>query len=352
MSRLTPFLGRRGGHGSDTATEAVVAADSQSPQDPPADAVVGEPAPATPAEEADRDDPGTAHDEPASVAAPPVAVDTDRWPAHRVPTAAPEIGRVLPPPRPTLGRATVFRRPMLSLDSVFLEGYHVAAGSLSGTGHQIAGTPCQDSVDFVLAPDGRLIVAIADGLGSRDFSQVGARGFGEGVVRAAVERDGLGAAELIALGARYAEAQAQWYGLTAERISFVGAVAVLGTAGCEIARVGDVSAFSLEGGEFTELLENDADGSVNVVHAALPGSPPPEPETCDAGAVTRLVLCTDGLAADLRNSAGVRTWLARAWEAPGDIYGMGEALRFRRQGSHDDRTAVVISTVGNGETGR
>ncbi len=83
---------------------------------------------------------------------------------------------------------------------------------------------------------------------------------------------------------------------------------------------------------------------------ALPEQPLPAPEVRSLEAARRAVLCcavlcTDGLATDLRNSPGVRSWLAESWEAPGDVHAMGEALRFRRRGSHDDRTAVVISVL-------
>jgi hypothetical protein len=59
--------------------------------------------------------------------------------------------------------------------------------------------------------------------------------------------------------------------------------------------------------------------------------------------MTRVVLCTDGLANDIRHSAQVRAWLQETWMHLVDAYGMAEALRFRRRGSHDDRTAVLVS---------
>lgn len=45
---------------------------------------------------------------------------------------------------------------------------------------------------------------------------------------------------------------------------------------------------------------------------------------------------------DLRTSAAIRSWLGERWRTPLGPYAMGESLRYRRQGSHDDRTAVVV----------
>ncbi len=269
----------------------------------------------------------------------------DPWRLRSPPTAAPTIGRVLPPPRPALRPATAFRRSMLSLDSVFVGGFHVAAGSLVGTAHLVSGGPCQDAYDFTVTPGGRLVVAVADGLGSRAQSQIGARSFCEGAVQSALAQENLSAAGVLAYAARYAESQAGPHRLTPRDIGFVGAVAIFDDDRCEIARVGDVSAFALVDGQFHELLTNSPDEHVNVVRDALPEQPLPEPEVRHLAAVGRVVLCTDGLATDLRNSPGVRNWLAESWETPGDVYAMGEALRFRRRGSHDDRTAVVISVL-------
>ncbi len=299
---------------------------------------------------------GTAEPTPGELAGPPPAGSAeapageptrpaDPWRLHSPSTAAPTIGKVLPPPRPVLAPATAFRRSMLSLDSVFVGGFHVAAGSLVGTAHLVSGSPCQDAYDFAVSPGGRLVVAIADGLGSRPHSQVGAWSFCEGVIRAGFGRDTLTAADLLAYAAGYAETQAGAYRLTPRDIAFVGAVATFDGRRCEIARVGDVSAFGLVDGQFQELLAHAGDEHVNVVTDTLPEQPQPEPEVRRLEAVGRVVLCTDGLATDLRNSPGVRGWLAESWETPGDVHAMGEALRFRRRGSHDDRTAVVISVV-------
>jgi hypothetical protein len=40
----------------------------------------------------------------------------------------------------------------------------------------------------------------------------------------------------------------------------------------------------------------------------------------------------------------LRTWLAERWARPAMAWAVGDSLRYRRQGSHDDRTAVVVWT--------
>jgi protein phosphatase 2C-like protein len=257
-----------------------------------------------------------------------------------LPTQAPTIGSVRSLPPSELAVALAHRTPSVALDGLRAGALSVGAASLAGLSHLLGGTPRQDSYDLALTSTGRLVLAIADGMGSHRHSQVGARVFGEAVVAAAAARPDLPAAGYLVEAAGTIPATiAAAHGLTEDDVRFVAAVAVVTDAGWDIARVGDVSAFRLKDGAFTELFEND-NGFVNVVHSSLPG--PAEPVTVHSGHDGTLVLTTDGLAADIRNSDGVRSWLSAAWRAPLDPFAMGDCLRYRRQGSHDDRTAVVV----------
>jgi serine/threonine protein phosphatase PrpC len=244
------------------------------------------------------------------------------------------------------------------LDGVQVGGWHVSAASIIGASHLAAGGVRQDAYNFIATNDGYLIIAIADGLGSRPFSQLGAALFCEGVTQAALapERTPPAASELLHLGAEHVGTASQAsYRVPLPDVAFVAAVAVLRPAGsahagtAEIARIGDVSAFATDPGEpLTELFATD-DGPVNVVSYSLPATAPPEPQMAQTGA-RMLVLVTDGLANDLRTSPGVRTWLAERWTEPIGPFAFGDSLRYQRQGSHDDRTAVVAWRVeGSGE---
>jgi hypothetical protein len=260
------------------------------------------------------------------------------------PTVAPTLGAVRDLPDASLGRAISFRTPAVVLDGVAAGGYCVAAASLAGTAHLVAGAVRQDAYDFIATATGSLVVVVADGLGSKTHSQVGARLFCEGVLLAAGDAAGgiLSGSGLMSAGAAHASQIARLaYGLDDHEISVVAAVAIFGSNGCEIVRIGDVSAFAVSAeGEIDELFATDT-GYVNVVQSSLPGSSSGHEERV----VTRsgiVAVVTDGLANDLRTSAAIRSWLGGRWHTPLGPYAMGESLRYRRQGSHDDRTAVVV----------
>lgn len=238
-----------------------------------------------------------------------------------------------------------FRTPAIVLDGLAAGEYCVAAASLVGTAHMAAGSVRQDAYDFMSTSSGDLVVAIADGLGSRAHSQVGARLFCEGVLFASGAADeSFAGTELLSAGAAYASRIAHdVYELADDDISFVAAVAVFRDGGCAVARVGDVSAFVVdpEGG-FGELFATDSD-FVNVVRSSLPGASA-EATECATSRADTVALVTDGLAGDIRTSPAVRTWLSEQWRTPLGAHAMGESLRYRRQGSHDDRTAVIVWT--------
>jgi protein phosphatase 2C-like protein len=287
----------------------------------------------------------------------PVPVEPDSRPERRIseaPTAAPTVGAVRELPDATLGPEIGFRTPAVVLDGVTVGGYCVAAASLAGAAHLVAGSVRQDAYDLIATGTGSLVVVVTDGLGSKAYSQVGARLFCEGVLlaasKAAVDETTaeetaggtLAGSELMSAGAAHASQVARSvYGLDDNDISVVAAVAVFGTDVCEIVRIGDVSAFTLNTeGQLDELFTADT-YCVNEVRSSLPGSSSDDMERAvtQAGMVA---VVTDGLASDLRTSPAIRSWMGERWQNPLGPYAMGESLRYRRQGSHDDRTAVVV----------
>ncbi|MEV6417395.1 protein phosphatase 2C domain-containing protein [Kribbella sp. NPDC051718] len=269
-----------------------------------------------------------------------------------LPTSAPVIGKVRPLPPLHVRVGVTHRTPTVALDGLSVGPFHVAAASQAGTAHLIKGEPRQDSYDFVLTPTGRLVVAIVDGLGSRPASQVGARIFCEQVTTLAGTTDCTATEYLVQAAAQTGATAEDTYGLHNDDISFVGAVAVFTEDTIDIARVGDVSAFALTAdGSFTELFHHD-EAALNIVPAQLPSTHAPVPEETHTSGDTQIVLTTDGLATDLRNSAKLRDWLAHEWRLPLGPYAMANTLRYRRQGSHDDRTAVVVWTPADTTTDR
>jgi hypothetical protein len=261
---------------------------------------------------------------------------------------APVVGSVHPVPVARLGPAALHRPPAVAIDSVRVGDLHIAGASLIGLSHLVSGSARQDAFSFVATVDGSLVAAIADGLGSRPLSQVGASFFCTGVMQAAVNRSESAAALLLAGASHAARAAENLYHLKAADISFVAAVAVIsspapdGVHRAEIARIGDVSAFALGAGELIELFAAD-DDPVNMVRSALPGTAEPEVLHSTAGMIA---LATDGLAVDLRTSPGIQRWLSGRWAAPLGPFAFGDTLRYQRQGSHDDRTAVAVWQLG------
>jgi hypothetical protein len=268
-----------------------------------------------------------------------------------LPSDAPVVGLVRKLPVPRLLPATRHRPAAVTLDGVQVGDLHVSAASIIGTSHVAIGSVRQDAYNFVATADGHLVLAVADGLGSRSLSHLGAALFGEGVAQAAL---GLPlhspptAAELLIRGAEYVTAAARdFYQVALADVAFVAAVAVLAPAGlgemrmAEIARIGDVTAFVADpAGPLTELFIGD-DGPINVLSESLPAAAASEPEVV-RGQAPMLALVTDGLANDLRTSPAVRSWLSQRWAQPIGPFGFGDSLRYQRQGSHDDRTAVVV----------
>lgn len=264
-----------------------------------------------------------------------------------LPTTAPTIGRMGTATLGVFGVDCSWRPSAIAVDGTTAGSFHVAAASIIGAGHLQSGQPRQDAYNLMLGRSGSLYVAIADGLGSRPTSQLGAHLFTESVLIAAAESESkagfpVTAAQLLAqASARTARMLTEAYRLEIKDAACVGAVAIFSAQLCDVARIGDVAAFTLADGEFAEAFPVDS-GFVNVVTATLPGEEAPQVDTTELGPAEIVVLGTDGLANDLRNSPALRTWLAARWRVPQWPFAMGDTLRYRRQGSHDDRTAIVV----------
>lgn len=261
------------------------------------------------------------------------------------PTAAPVIGRVLPTARSSPLPGHVTRVPDVAADGLVVGEYSLAAVSLIGSSHAGKGISRQDAYAFGLDPRGRLCVAVADGLGSRPSSQLGARAFCEEVIRRAgsyQDDQPVDPAELITSAAAWAaEVVEQVYGISGRDAACVGAVGVFDGSRHAIARVGDCTAFTFGDDGFAEVFPVDA-AFVNQVEVALLDRPVGDVDMAELSASAPLVLCSDGLAIDLRNSPTLRAWLAERWRHPMTAFALLESLRYRRQGSGDDRTAAVI----------
>ncbi len=131
------------------------------------------------------------------------------------------------------------------------------------------------------------------------------------------------------------------YGSTGRDAACVAVVGIFDGAKHTVARIGDCSAFSLGAEGLNELFADDAT-FVNLVRTALLDGPIGDVETVAPDSAATLVLCSNGLANDLRTSPTLRAWLEARWQRPTTAYALLDSLRYRRQGSHDDRTVVVV----------
>ncbi|PSM38210.1 hypothetical protein C6Y14_38390 [Streptomyces dioscori] len=275
-----------------------------------------------------------------------------------LPTDAPWIGSLGIPVTPSLTPLPA-ALPGLRADGGHLAGRWIAAASLVGGTHLQAGTSAQDAYRFTVTADGAaLVLVVCDGLGSRpETSQIGAVLLAEQIC--AVARELATAESLVMAGetvlsetlvrasaAVTRHRAAALPQLTDSALSSTVAVCVVpldGTPGWA-ARVGDCNVLTLAVGRWGAVFEN-GDGPVNQVSGSLPHSAPErlvETAALHAERPGLLILATDGVAADLFNSPGTRAWLADRWSQPCGPARMADSLRYRLQGSHDDRTALVL----------
>jgi hypothetical protein len=261
-------------------------------------------------------------------------------------TAAPVIGSVRALADPRLAADLRLRSSQVELDGFMLGRFAVAAASIIGLGHALQGGSRQDAYNAALAASGDVYLVVADGLGSKSVSQLGARLFCDATIELALDRTPRTHRDVrevvYGAGRRMADIASAAYGVDPGEVGCVCVMAVVRSEQAILARVGDSSAFILQDGHFDEAFA-EGNGYVNVVDASLPTDDQDDVEIVERGLEGgSMALVSDGLAIDLRTSPVLRSWLANCWAQPIGPFAMGESLRYRRQGSHDDRTALAL----------
>jgi serine/threonine protein phosphatase PrpC len=221
----------------------------------------------------------------------------------------------------------------------------VRAASITGVRHRLAGQPNEDYFAWSQS-DNLLVLAVADGLGSIVGSGQAALRACRAAVSAALcgEVSALSALARAALHA--ANAAALGGGATTLVIAIVSRDGHL-----EVCRVGDSTAFVVQGGDACELFAPRDVDSVGSATAALP-------VTCDdsseddkaefwerAASELRegqvLVVATDGLADPWRDGPQtVGPALVEVVTSSPSPLELATAVDFSRQGCHDDRTVL------------
>jgi serine/threonine protein phosphatase PrpC len=278
---------------------------------------------------------------------------------HDAPSDAPTIGHVRPPMTPVLTSTGGRRLPMHAADGGRIGAWWLSAASVIGTSHLAAGRTRQDDYGFALLHDGSLVAVVTDGLGSyAETAQIGAGLMVQALVAAMAGAGDHQVDDVLTFALLRAQQEAvdlgrRIYGLSAEQLSCTLVACRLTVGGtAELARVGDADAFlwSGEDAEFTMVFADREGAPLNMVTAACPGASADQVERVEVPSATRIVLCSDGLATDIHNSPTLREHLARAWDQPTGATAMLESLRYRRQGSHDDRTGLVVWPYPSSET--
>jgi hypothetical protein len=260
------------------------------------------------------------------------------------PTKAPIIGVVRPVVRAVPDAGLRFRAADIVLDAAVSTRFAVAGGSVVGSSHLVRGSCRQDAFGIGFDESGRVHIVVVDGLGSVETSQVGARLFMENALQIALD-PASGATEpghiLQLASKRTREVGHTEYGLEARALGCAVLVGTFDDTGAKLARVGDCEAFVIVGTDFVPVFPA-SDGVLNTVSARIPGERMSDVESIEIRSMHSVVLASDGVAVDLHNSDGTRNWLGTCWATPIGAYAMGDSLRYQRQGSFDDRTAVVV----------
>ncbi len=269
----------------------------------------------------------------------------------------PSIGAVSPQRQPpNLPSDPTYEAPQIRADSGRAGSFWVAAAAVAGVHHLRNGVGSQDAYACGHRND-VVVVAVADGLGSQPKSQVGAALATRFATKALLDIAGEdiwadpeeAVRSCIRATNNHLIDNADW--LTPEGTT--GALATTfaiglieriddrmrGVAG----RLGDANVFTMSNSNFTNLFPID-DGPSNVVNARLPALQElaVEVRQFDPSQVTLVLATTDRIVLDLKNSPATRRWLHECLVLPVDKIRLLNALSYRRQGSHDDRTAAVI----------
>lgn len=283
------------------------------------------------------------------------------------PNHAPAIGNVSSSFESRLDAGSAFPLASVRADAGWIGPDFVSVASVVGSAHLHRGRTGQDTYDFYQSGAGDLAVAVADGLGSHPAtSQIGALLAARQLCRRLIETASHEADLADAATGAVAQASADvcnlastYYELDAARVPCTAAFCWLRQSKPSqvvIGRIGDADGFVVmkcPGTDDHGPLQPCFDvgmgtarkGPANVVKSWLPypgASPNLELWSAPLSTVHYLALTTDGVSSDLSGSPGIRRWLEHRWRRPCSASWMLQSLRYRRQGSLDDRTAAVI----------
>jgi len=239
----------------------------------------------------------------------------------------------------------------------------VRAASVVGKDHRRHAEPRQDAFGIGRDDHGRyLLLALADGLGSSARSEIGAAAAAEAAVAVLRDRttadfplnDNRLAVQVFAkVASQMLENVPRW--LDAADIGTVLMTAVVeaypqpdGSRAVWLAWLGDVSAWVLSGGRWSQCGGDAKAGGDGPISNAVCGVLPQQPHLAKGRALRLgtgqvLALVSDGVGDALEQAEGQKHF-AEWWSRPPSIAAFVNQVSYEARAYVDDRTAVVVWT--------
>lgn len=251
------------------------------------------------------------------------------------------------------------RRPDTEIDGAALPGLVVRATSIRGDVHRYYGTPRQDAMGLWHDGDRTLVACVADGLGSKELSHLGAdtacrtaHAYVDDLL--AGDDPAEPARRMVKSIAREIGEEAERRNTPADELSTTFLAAVMqerpetSAHRVVLVRVGDCGAWRLHRGVLLPCFdeEDEAEAVASSVTRALPRHVEHvEVRQLDLYPGDMLLLCTDGLSKPMRGPQ-VSTRLAAWWRnGPPSLTEFFWQMSFRARTHDDDRTAVCLWRV-------
>lgn len=227
-------------------------------------------------------------------------------------------------------------------------GAAVRAATVRGLLHRNRSTERQDA--FACAWDAersRLLIAVADGVGSRSRSREASTAAVRVATEAWANEEGDLGEILRAANDHLLESipiNDAGFPVGGTTLTLVEVPLVDGEIGAaKIAWVGDSPVWLLSGGKWSEVAAPGGEGDAFAAPiVALPSSTAVVQLATTPAGVGGIFVMTDGVGVPLRNSSEVQQALAAWWAEPPGIYAFGAQVEFARQSFQDDRTVVGV----------